>query len=60
MSNSKKILDSLEQPKGERVKTSLYLNQKLYKDLKKVCEKKNITASRLLEKLIEDFLNGIK
>ncbi|MBF0366479.1 MAG: hypothetical protein HQK50_12980 [Oligoflexia bacterium] len=54
--NSKKILDDLGKTDKERV--TLYLSKRLYSEFKKACG--DIAASRVVERLIEDFMDSHK
>ena len=52
------ILGEIEQKPKKRTKTSLYLSEKLLKDLKAHSKRNGVAMSVVLEKLITKYLNG--
>lgn len=57
--NGKKILEEIEKEKHDRKKVSLYLSGALYEKFVKECDKKGASASKVMEKLMEQFLKSI-
>lgn len=58
--DAEKILKELEANKPDRKKTSLYLSESLYLAFKKTLEKRGQTPSAVIEKLMAEFIEGIK
>lgn len=58
-STAKAIIERNKQD-DDRAKVSLYMSQSLYERFKKVCDKENAPASRVLEDLIREFLTSLK
>lgn len=44
----------------EKTRTGFFLSIAYYKEFKKICEKHNVTASELLDRLIKDFVDRQK
>lgn len=57
--NGKKILKELEKEKNDRKKVSLYLSGALYKRFVDSCDDNDASASKVMEKLMEQFLESI-
>jgi len=56
--DSQKIIEKYKQ-KEDRMKTSLFLSQKIYSNFKKNCKRAKVRPNQIVEDLMEQFNNSI-
>lgn len=57
--NGKAIVKKLAKEKNDRKKVSLYLSSNLYDNFTKACKKNDVPASKVMEELMQSFVNSL-
>jgi GTP cyclohydrolase FolE2 len=52
------VIQAVKGRKSDRERITLYLSRELYERLQKICEKQDVAASGVVEKLIQDFVES--
>lgn len=57
---AKQVVQKIKDSKSDRVKTSLYLSQKVYNEFKMAANKEDLSPSEVIEELMVLFTKGIR
>ena len=58
--NATEIINKVKKVNSDRVRKSLYLSDSLYKEFEKICQKQGVPVSKVMEELINSFIESTK